>query len=250
MALADSNASVVLVHHMDDASGNAIATVGGDLTDNGSVGTGTAKLGTGSRDFESGSSQYFSATDQTWNSFGNIDVSISFWVQFESLGVSRSLVFKENGSTGDYYIYVHGVTSVIRSGANYDGNADVNATTFGAVSTGVWYLVVWKYNAATDTLSISVNTTANTRSYSSGINDAADIFRVGNDFYNNFHDGLIDELIIWKGYCLSSADETELYNGGTGLAYPFASAGATRGTPFGNRGTAFNGGRCLQGIIR
>lgn len=26
--------------------------------------------------------------------------------------------------------------------------------------------------------------------------------------------------------------------------------GATRGTPFGNRGTAFNGGRCLQGIIR
>ena len=36
-------------------------------------------------------------------------------------------------------------------------------------------------------------------------------------------------------------------------ANPFVDAGvvtATRGVPFGTRGTAFNGGRCLQGILR
>lgn len=33
-------------------------------------------------------------------------------------------------------------------------------------------------------------------------------------------------------------------------SFKAAAGGSTRGTPFGTRGTAFNGGRCLQGILR
>ena len=91
MALTDN---LISVWEMDEASGDAIDAHGSnDLTDTNTVAAAAGKIN-GARDFETGNSECFLLADNTDLSMGDIDFSITAWVQLESKTADRSIVGK------------------------------------------------------------------------------------------------------------------------------------------------------------
>jgi len=54
-----------------------------------------------------------------------------------------------------------------------------------------------------------------------GMANTSSVLRIGNSFSNEFFNGKIDEVGIWKNRKLTDADVSELYSGGVGKFYPF-----------------------------
>lgn len=103
-------------------------------------------------------------------------------------------------------------------------------------SLNTWYHIVATINFATKTLHIYVNAVDQTLTTTSDTATAVaynggSTFEVANlptlNSTGGNWDGRIDESGFWKDYILSQAEVTELYNGGTPLAYPFTAAAVT-----------------------
>lgn len=98
-------------------------------------------------------------------------------------------------------------------------NGYVRGTSFGALSTSNWYNVVAWHDTG-DTIGISVNLSATTASYSSGVRSGSAPFVVGavsNGFYG-FFNGRIDETGFWKKV-LTASERSDLYNSGNANSY-------------------------------
>lgn len=256
MALTDS---LVASWELDEASGNAIDSHGSnDLTEtSGTIAASTGPGGVGgSRDFEAGDTEYFTITDNSDVSTGDIDFTFEAWVNLEStsgnLGVLGQRVSSSN-SYGYILFYNSGSARFDWRVGNSTGTAiagTVLANNFGAASTGTWYQIICWHDAASNQIGICVNNgTPNTASTSGATADVATNFNIGctDTGGANLFDGLISKVRMWKRV-LTSDERTELYNGGSGLAYPFSASSAPVVTPFRNRlmspGHIF-GGKCL-----
>lgn len=217
MALTDN---LVSYWKMDEASGDAVDAHGSNtLADNNTVGSGTGKINN-ARDFESGSNEYFSIADNADLSTGDIDFTIQVWVNLESKGFNP-IVAKWGGTSQEYLLWYRSDQDKFELLVTHDGStsAFVRAATFGAPSTGTWYCVHAWHDATGNQLGIAVNAgSADTQSHSAGVVNGAEGFKIGNDGFGNDFDGLIDEVGFWKRV-LTSDERTELYNGGSGLAY-------------------------------
>jgi hypothetical protein len=210
---------------MDEASGNALDAHGSNtLTPDGigTIGTAAGKIST-ARSLTAASSQSFSIADNASLSLGDIDCTITGWFKATTLPtfdfVSKDI---EVGSDREYLVGYNG--SRMRFGVFSPAGAftQVVANTFGGLSTGTWYHIAAWHDSVNNVLGISVNGTADTLSYSSGIRDAAARFAIGSRGANsNRLDGLVDEIGLWKRM-LTSGERSQIYNAGSGLAYPFS----------------------------
>jgi len=224
VATASNNLLTGLVSYwkMDEASGNAIDAHGtNDLTDNNTVGTLTGKIGD-CRDF-SGTNEYFSHADNADLSVDGTSFSFAFWVNLDSVTGLRALISKrDEAGTGEFVIYANaGGGGNAPQFFNYtSGFNGVIASTFGALSTGTWYLLACVADDAAKELRISVNAgTQNVASYTGSVGATTHTFRIGVEQSEVADvDGKIDETGFWKR-ALSTSDITAIYNSGNGLSY-------------------------------
>jgi hypothetical protein len=224
MALTDN---IVAYWTLDEASGSRADSVGGNtLTDNNTVTSTTGKINSAAQ-FTRANSESLSRLDNTDLSTGDIDFTLSFWVNFASQPGTEVIAMKgdDTGGTHEYSIFQTGSTIkfIVQ-------NTAANVVVGSGLANATWYHIVAWHDSVNNQIGIALNAgTPVTAAYSGGITDGTAGFRLGGD--NNgtrYLDGLMDEVGFWKRV-LTSGERTSLYNGGAGLAY--SSFGGTKAPP-------------------
>lgn len=203
------------------------STAGTDATGRGNtlspVNTPTAvagKVGNGAN-LVAASSQYYTIADNADLSMGDIDFTIAGWLKATTLPAAATLFGKwASGGTKEYWV------GTLGTAANFfvssDGSASTSKASATTLSTGTWYLVICWHDSVNNTINIQVNNgTVDSAAYASGVFDGAEPFRIGAmSLPNNFQNGIIDEVGVWKRV-LTAGERTALYNAGAGITYPF-----------------------------
>jgi len=221
---------------LDEASGTRVDSHGtNDLTDNGSVGSGTGIINSAA-DFESSTPQYLSHSDNSDLSTGDIDFTFACWLKPESVAGNMVIAGKSTAASGGeewilrYNLLADRFRLTVQGGSTY---TEIDANSFGFPVVGSWHFVVIWHDSVNNLVGISVNAgTPDTASHTAGVNDGSGPFQIGkypND-PSQYWDGLVDEAGFWKRV-LTSQERTDLYNSGSGLAYSaFGGGGGTDGT--------------------
>jgi len=221
---------------LDEASGSRADSHGSNtLTDNNTVTQAAGKIGNAAQ-FTRANSEYLSIADNAALSTGNIDFTVAAWVYLDSKPAGDFLYIATKSSTVgpvvEFNLY-YNVATVDRFVFEIFNNPPsisrvATANNFGAASLGAWYHVVGWHDSVNDLVGISVNAgTANTTATSgTAPGDTAGAFELGRygALASRYHNGRIDEVGFWKRV-LTADERTALYNGGAGLAYPFATGG-------------------------
>ena len=210
-----------------DSKGSNTLTNGG--YGNPSADTVNYKEGSASADFESSSNECLYIQD------GNLDagfpiknggtgvISVCFWIKLESITGQHSIFDKTyTGGGHSFLIDVLSGTPAFRMHIGYDGGSSLEVLTHASeISTGIWYHVgmtfdnadksyrirVWDDNAGSILGSDLTGTATN------NMNISAQILHIGAyQQTNNFLDGLLDELVVFKD--ILSADEIDGIRGG------------------------------------
>lgn len=209
---------------LEEASGTRVDQLGTyNLTAVNTPGNAAGKIGNGCA-FVAASSQYL--TNTSLQSAGLGKICIAFWANrsnaatdFVTIGwvITTHSVFCITVSTdGNVYVECDGAAlSIYASAADgltgwrhyvmvYDGTQTGDANRFKLYRGGSQVsLSAW---------SASVPATFTT----------TDPFRIGRDQLNaRFTNAIIDEVGVWTGVALTSTQVSNLYNGGTGVTYPF-----------------------------
>jgi len=210
---------------LEETTGSAV-----DSSGNGWNGTlsGTVSQGTGGKlgkcyNFEADSSGFLNFGNTLGSSFLLGDLSVSCWVNVESQPGNHGIIGTANGENS-WYIYN---SAGLIIGNISDGQTLTSTQSNSAVITGSWYHVVY-----------TVDRDGYAKLYVNGVlqNDQDDISAFaasnlsttnqlnvgtwGDSYWQVCFDGKIDEVGIWSR--VLTADEiSDLYNSGSGLAYPF-----------------------------
>lgn len=213
---------------MDETSGTRYDSHGSnDLSDGNTVGYGTG-IKSNAADFEytSGNEHLYAASNSELQ-MGGTDFTITFWVKVESFAASSGNWFvNKRGNTDnlEYQVYSQKATGAPRFGT-WDslGNADYLSPTT-AITTGEWHFIVASFNNTSKLKSISMDNETPTTTTLTGVTIPSGTAQmaIGNASWNPTanlaHDGMIDEVAIWKR--VLTADEiTWLYNSGAGRTY-------------------------------
>ena len=132
-----------------------------------------------------------------------------------------SEAYSNLGSNYEYHLFVNSdnfVTfRVSSSGTTFNGQ--VIATSFGAVSTATWYNVVAWHDTA-DRIGVSVNLSATTAAYTSGVRSGSAPFVIGavSNGAGLFMNGGVDATGFWKKV-LTAQERSDLYNSGAASVY-------------------------------
>jgi len=219
-----------LLHYwsLEEASGDAIDAHGAaDLGENVSaIGTAAGKVGN-ARDI--GSAAYFNNAGV--GSDSTKSYAVQAWINADTLTSFRTVIcFRWDAAGGWWCGFDAGrITFYAGGGGSYP-----NVTDDVTLSTGTWYHCVWNFAADgsvelfVDGLSVATGTAGRSATASTGI-------AVGRDSEdtNNPFDGRIDELGLWERV-LTSAEVTELHNGGDGRDYDYiVGGGQTADVPVG-----------------
>ena len=225
MALTDN---LISFWELEEASGTRVDSVtatGNDLTDNNTVLSATGKVGNAA-DFELANSEYLSRADNASVSMGDIDFTITAWVNMESKTEQHPIVshydatrdqrayqlrYRDEIDRFDFFVDPVGTGSLA---------ARVAADNLGSPSVATWYFVVAWHDATADTINIQVNDgTVNSAAHLTGVLDSTSAFQIGaQSAPSDFWDGLIDQVGLWKRV-LTAGERTQLYNSGNGLSY-------------------------------
>lgn len=200
----------------DESSGNAADSSGNGnaATNVNSTAYATGKINNGA-DLERGSSNYFTVNDSASVSIVN-GWSVSFWMKIESLNNWMIPFRKRSGENGcGTLIYANGDFDVNAGAGSFGGQTNALGLT-----TATWYHIVIYFNGATSKL--YVNNAAPVTQNIPNITDPATALYIGANVSggSDSFDGIIDEFGIWNRE-LTASDVSELYNGGSGLQYPF-----------------------------
>ena len=231
MALTDS---LISYWKMDEASGTRVDSVvasGNDLTDNNTVTQAAGKIGN-SAQFTAANNESLTRADNASLSVGDIDFTWAGWFMIDSKSNYMIAFIHNDGAPAFNYQIAYRmywdvvvdrfVFTVGDGSANF---ANLAADTLGAPSTGVWYFVVGWHDAAANTVNIQVNNgTADSTGYTFGSFDSTGELIFGDQGFVFYWDGRMDEIGFWKRV-LTAAERTALYNGGSGLTYPFFTPG-------------------------
>ena len=224
MALTDN---LISFWSLEEASGtrvDAVTATGNDLTDVNTVTSNPGIVGTAAQFTRANSEQLTRASNSTLALSTDQEFTWNVWVYLDSTAERLTFVNKYGGAGAETIAYLieklaagnfrtiigNGTTSVARE-----------ATTFGAPTTATWYMVTaWKTAATSPANSTSIAINAGTADSSAltGTVAEATIFRIGSRSGADFMNGRIDQVGFWKR-ALTSAERTQLYNGGAGLSY-------------------------------
>jgi hypothetical protein len=221
-------------YDLAEASGNAIESHAGlnGTETSGTIGTATGPGGASSaRDFEAtGDTEYFEAADHADLSTGDIDYTIQAWVMLESTPGSNMHVaakYNAGGGQDEFRLFINASSqAAFQVSGNGSASTTVAATTFGALSTGVWYHLFGYHDSVNNLIGVKVNGTGDTAAHSTGSFDSTTNFVIGaRSNAAQYFDGLIARVAKWNRL-LSGAEETELNNGGLGKLYAELDAAA------------------------
>ncbi len=201
---------------LDEASGNATdySGNGSTLTDTNTVTRVNGKFGNAG-DFQN--SDDLRVSDNASLSMGNIDFTISTWVNLDSKATSQPFIAKgASGSVLEYLLFYYVTSDTFRFAVQDSGASNtcvVNATTLGSPSTGTWYFLSAWHDSVNDTLNIQVNDgKVDSQPCSTGSFDGTNSFFLGNIGNNaTFLDGKLDDVRVYKRI-LSNTDRLTLYN--------------------------------------
>jgi hypothetical protein len=222
--------SLISYWKLEEASGtraDAVTASGNDLTDNNTV-TQNPGIIANAAQFTRVNTEYLSHADNASLSTGDIDYTVAAWVYLDSKPGNMGIIAKDSGGANREYVLqytnasVRFVFTVLDTAGSTIGL--VTANTFGAPSTGTWYLVVAWHDSVNNLVGISVNGgTADTAATTGVPADKTATFYIGADQAVSNWDGRIDEVGFWKKV-LTATERTNLYNGGAGRTYPFTGA--------------------------
>lgn len=223
--------------NFDETSGDAADALGvNQLTNSGGASYVTGKINNAS-DYDAG--EYMGITDasQTGLDFSTV-MSGSAWVNITAHSINVSTVFGKYGAASQSS-YWFAIESSAGAGGDTlyffmstNGTNEFNCSATGLTfDTGTWYHVAVTYNGGASAGSrcklyvngSSVTVTDNT---STTIHNGNRPFNTGSitpGVGNRQLDGVLDMLGVWNVE-LSAAEVAELYNGGTGVQYPFPSS--------------------------
>jgi hypothetical protein len=221
LALTDN---IVAYWKLDESSGNPTDSVGSrTLTNNSSTSFVAAKINNGAS-FD-GATDYFSRTAET---LGIANAwTVGGWLLFDDLG-GNEVILRWRPSAGDANEIRLGKAStnkpfvtMMHSSGSGTGYKDYEGTT--TLSTATWYHVMATWDGTT--LKLYLNGSENTpytknTDNSVTMTDTSRILGFGGWNGVTFHNGDIDEIGYWSR-ALSSTEISQLYNGGSGLQYPF-----------------------------
>jgi hypothetical protein len=185
------------------------------LTDNNTVGYEAGIQGNAAL-FLHDNAEYLSEPDAADISLGDEDFTFAFWVKFNTLVDNTGLIGK--WSAQKEYTIVYTNTKIYFSLAN-SSDVQTNVISTGVPTTGRWYFIVARYNAATDQAFLQLDdATTNTATHSGGIRDGSNALSMGK--YSNLTscNCSIDQVSFYKR-ALSSDELTWLYNSGNGREY-------------------------------
>lgn len=234
MAIIDNLVAYWSLANVNDAHGS------NTLTNNGTVTFVAGKVGNAA-DCESGSSQYLSIIDNAALSMGDIDCTFAGWVRFESAPTAgtftMTVLAKCNLSDNqrEYLLDWEQSANRLRVQISGDGTATTTlvANTLGIPQLATWYFIVWKHDSVNNQIIMKINDVAETPvAHTTGIHNGTSTFALGalirSAATDRFMDGLLDEWGIWKRKT-TDAEDTWLYNSGTGRSYAEIVAGIPAG---------------------
>ncbi len=234
MATISGDFSTNLISHwkLDEASGTREDIHGSnDLTANGTggVGAATGKINDGA-DLELSDSDYLSIADASQTGLDiSGDMTMSFWVKFESLPDYGMCVSKFGSSSNQrsYRFGQSGTTAIFQN--HHTGSAANTVTWAISPSLSTWYHYMLVYTASGGSAELFIDGTSQTSKsgLSTSMFNGTSPFEIGrsNSPSEYYLDGVIDEVSIWST-ALTSGNVTTIYNSGSGIPYS-AAAGAT-----------------------
>lgn len=151
------------------------------------------------------------------------DMSMSFWVNTSQVPSGFNQVFiKWQAASNAQFIAYLGSSTANMTFLAIDSVGNTGATSAGSLSDGKWHHVVM--TKAANLLSIYVDgifiASNGTTTFTGNYNNLITYF--GFDGGTRFFTGNLDEIGLWSR-ALSASEVTNLFNNGTGLAYPFGS---------------------------
>ena len=200
---------------------DSVTATGNDLTDNNTCASAAGKIGNAAS-FITANSESLTRTSNASLQTGDIDFTIAGWAWLDSLTPNDEGIVEKWDTAGqrEYALVIE--TSRFRFYWSPDGTAisSREATTFGNLSISTWYFFECFHDATANTINIRINNgTADSVADGGGLVAGTSIFQIGRDGAN-FLAGRVDELGFWKRL-LTTGERAALYNGGTGLTYPF-----------------------------
>lgn len=197
-----------------------------DFTDNNTVGSGTGKLGTCAV-FVRANSEYLgvaesapvdTGTDTAW--------TIAAWVKTSYTSGDQIVLTKSNaGSRAVWRRNVYGLVVTLTDGKPHaicGNNSSFGDAVWGSsIADGNWHFLVAWHDPTADEVGIQVdNGTPVTSAWSGGTyNNNYNVTVGAGAAPTDYFDGSIDNIALWIDRVLSSADRSELWNSGSGLAF-------------------------------
>lgn len=183
------------------------------------------KIGNGAL-FTRASSQFLTTSGYA----GSSSYSYNFWYKPTATNVYQCTIAKDDVSTKRIFSLDHESSNDITLYAWGTGqNFHQTTTTASGMSAGTYYMWTVVWDAPNNLVTLYKNASSFATITLTG-NESADIqstpFFVGGRS-TVYLDGQIDEIGAWSR-ALTSAELTQLYNGGTGLQYPYTVASPSR----------------------
>lgn len=201
--------NLILSLDLEEASGNAIDSSGNSytFTDTNTVTQTTgATAGYNSRQFTAANSEYFTRAHSTTElTIGDNEWAMHCWYYHDG-STNRSILCKSGSTTisttasRSFAILGNSTALSFRVGEAVAANGDSVANDAGALSTNSWHSVLCWHDPAADVIGVKVNSrSAVTAAHAGGVRDGTAAVTVGSALTNNYCNGNIAALRVWRG---------------------------------------------------
>lgn len=229
MSISDN---LVSYYKLDESSGNAADSVGGNtLTNTGTLTYDAGKINNGAV-FSSTGPKYLSIADASQSGLDITgDLSVCYWANLNVVNTYQHHIAKHDVVSNFGYLF--GLTNAgeLRVIISSDGTTQTIGHSTTTISATTWTFICQTYDASAGTVKFYKNgaylTGEDVTDLPTSIRNNTAPFSLGLCFNGGSPlepmNGMMDEVGIWNKI-LSSAEITALYNSGAGLQYPFVTS--------------------------
>jgi len=206
---------------LGEASGSRADSHGSNtLTDNATVTQATGKIGNAAQ-FTMANSEYLSVAAGHGLQGGERDWTFAAWFYPDSVLVVQTIAcVGASGTNWDWALQIDtGLKYKAYVSSSGGASSSITATT--SASAATWQHILCQFNNATNTIGISVNNeTLATSAGPATSKDGGGAFTLATFLgVGRYYGGRTDEACFWNRV-LTAGERTDLYNSGSGMAYP------------------------------